>query len=435
MKRNINLQNVKGSYDYMPQEQILRNYIQDTLRGVFESFGYKPLETPILCHYDLLAGKYDEENDLLKEIYKLKDQGDRDLGLRYDLTVPFAKCIAMQKDLRMPFKRYEIGKVFRDGPVKTGRDREFLQCDVDVVGLSGSAIEAELINIWIDGYKKLGIDVYIKINSRNLLRGIIKECASSVNEEDLTKFVTIIDKMDKITRQELLGELIKHGISESNAKKLVDYLSWDIEKLNDEFGNTNNELLKTGLAEISELMGVLDKMNLIDRCVFSSSLARGQDYYTGNVFEVYAKGGELTCSLGGGGRYDAMITNFIGDGNTYPAVGISFGLTTIYEILKLREENKKKNLTNILIVPMNTTEESMSLANKIRHLGFNVEVDLTGKKIGKSFEYADREKIPYIMILGENEILENKFKIKNMETKEETEIDICKLETSLDIIK
>ncbi len=171
MKRKISLMNVKGSYDYSPNEQRIRNYIQDTLKKIFEEYGYKPLETPILCYYDLLAGKYDETNDLLNEIYKLTDQGDRKLGLRYDLTVPFAKYIALEKDIRLPFKRYEMGKVFRDGPVKTGRDREFMQCDVDVVGLSGCLIEAELISVWLKGYSALGIEVYIKYNSRNLMRG------------------------------------------------------------------------------------------------------------------------------------------------------------------------------------------------------------------------------------------------------------------------
>lgn len=428
MKKNINLQNVKGSSDYLPKEQIIRNHIQNTLRKTFESFGYKPLETPILCYYDLLAGKYDESNDLLKEIYKLTDQGERDLGLRYDLTVPFAKCIAMQRDLRLPFKRYEIGKVFRDGPVKTGRDREFLQCDVDVVGLSGQEIEAELINLWLTGYKALDIDVYIKYNSRNLLRGLIKEVLNDVTEDALPLIITVIDKMDKITKDEILDELIKYGIKGKEATRLVDYLSWDLDKLETEFRNTKNEDLNRGLNEITELKTILKDLELSEYCVFSSSLARGQDYYTGNIFEVYAKNGELSCSLGGGGRYDNMITNFIDDDKVYPAVGVSFGLSSIFEILKSREENTKLSLTDILIVPMNTTTEALKLASSIRKLNINVEVDFTGKKLGKSFEYADREGIPFVIVLGENEISEQKFKIKNMSTKEETEVSVDNLE-------
>ena len=171
MKRKIELKNVKGTYDYLPNEQRIRNFINDTLKDIFEKYGYQPLETPILCYYDLLAGKYDETNDLLNEIYKLSDQGKRNLGLRYDLTVPFAKFITITKDLKMPFKRYEIGKVFRDGPVKTGRDREFIQCDVDVVGIQGQMIEGELISLFIEGYKKLGIDVVVRYNSRKSMSG------------------------------------------------------------------------------------------------------------------------------------------------------------------------------------------------------------------------------------------------------------------------
>ena len=173
MKRETSLLNVKGTYDYLPNEQRIRNYINDTLKEIFEKYGFKPLETPILCYYDFLAGKYDENNDLLNEIYKLSDRGQRKLGLRYDLTAPFAKCIALTKDLKMPFKRYEIGKVFRDGPVKTGRDREFIQCDVDVVGIGGQMIEAELLSLFIEGYSKLGINVIVKYNSRNLMAGMI----------------------------------------------------------------------------------------------------------------------------------------------------------------------------------------------------------------------------------------------------------------------
>ena len=144
----MKIQNVKGGYDYLPKEQKIRNYINDTLKEIFESFGYLPIETPILCYYDILADKYDEGNDILKEIYKLNDQGDRRLGLRYDLTVPFAKLIALNKNkINFPFKRYEIAKSFRDGPVKIGRDREFTQCDVDVVGINGQYIEAELMTL------------------------------------------------------------------------------------------------------------------------------------------------------------------------------------------------------------------------------------------------------------------------------------------------
>lgn len=434
MKREIKLKNVKGSYDYSPEEQRIRNYIQDTLKDVFEEFGYKPLETPILCYYDLLAGKYDETNDLLNEIYKLTDQGKRNLGLRYDLTVPFAKYIAMTKDLRLPFKRYEMGKVFRDGPIKVGRDREFMQCDVDVVGLDGNLIEAELISLWLKGYHALGIEVYVKYNSRNLMRGLIKEVIT-LDEEEIDKVVTIIDKLDKMSKDELLKELSQVGVDQNSGNKILDYFNKNLSELTSMFEDTDNELLSIGLRELNNLEKLLKEIGLDDDTVFTPSLARGQDYYTGNVFEVYAKNGELTCSLGGGGRYDRMITDFIGDGNTYPAVGVSFGLSTIYEILKSREEFKNTSLIDIFVIPMGTDSEALKLANNLRDFGYRVEVDMTGKKLKKSFEFANRENIPYVIVLGEDEVKNSSFNLKNMDSGEETKIDLNNLEIIKDTIK
>ena len=197
----MKIQNVKGGYDFLPKEQKIRNYINGVLKNTFEEYGYLPIETPILCYFDMLAGKYDENNDILNEIYKLKDQGNRNLGLRYDLTVPFAKFIALNKnELRLPFKRYEINKVFRDGPVKVGRDREFTQCDVDVVGLSNQMIEAELLSLYVTAFKKLGIEIKIKYNSRNLMSGLIKEC--NVKEDLISSIITIVDKIDKLSESE-----------------------------------------------------------------------------------------------------------------------------------------------------------------------------------------------------------------------------------------
>ena len=195
----MKIQNVKGGYDFLPNEQRVRNYINDILREIFEEYGYNPIETPILCYYDILSDKYDENSDILNEIYKLKDQGNRSLGLRYDLTVPFAKFIALNKNkISLPFKRYEIAKVFRDGPVRVGRDREFTQCDVDVVGISGQFIEAELLSLFVSAFDRLNIDIIIKYNSRKLMTGLIQE--SNVDELLVPDVTTIMDKKDKISK-------------------------------------------------------------------------------------------------------------------------------------------------------------------------------------------------------------------------------------------
>lgn len=422
MKRKIELKNVKGTYDYLPNEQRIRNFINETLKEIFEKYGYQPLETPIICYYDLLAGKYDESNDLLNEIYKLTDQGKRKLGLRYDLTVPFAKCITITKDLRLPFKRYEIGKVFRDGPVKAGRDREFIQCDVDVVGIQGQMIEAELISLFIEGYNKLGIDVIVKYNSRNLMSGLIIE--QGISSDLVPNVITIIDKLDKIKEEELLKEFNNLNINNEKANNLLNIFKLDLNQLNEKYQNTNNELIKKGLSELNELESYIKEYK--DNIKFVATLARGQEYYTGNVFEVYSKNNELSCSLGGGGRYDNMITDFIGDGNKYPAVGISFGLSTIYEILKNKEQFKNRSLIDIYIIPMNTKKESLVLANKLRNLGYKVDIEMNDKKLKKSFEYANRENIPYVIVLGEDEIKNNYFNIKNMETGEQIKVEDIK---------
>ena len=427
------IQNVKGGYDFLPKEQKIRNYINGILRNTFEEYGYLPIETPILCYFDMLAGKYDESNDILKEIYKLKDQGDRSLGLRYDLTVAFAKFIALNKnELKLPFKRYEINKVFRDGPVKVGRDREFTQCDVDVVGLSNQMIEAELISLYVNAFTKLNIEINIKYNSRNLMKGLILD--TGVEEELVPSTITIIDKIDKLTTEELTNNLLELGLNKTQTQSLLEYFKLSLEELNTKFKETTNEDIKKGLEELNNLEEYINKMNLSEYCTFTSSLARGQDYYTGNVFEVYEKNGALSGAIGGGGRYDKMITEFINDGETYPAVGISFGLTSIFELLKNREEFKDSAPVEIYVIPMGTNIESLKLANDLRNLGIKVDLEMNNKKLKKSLDFCNKENIPYVIILGEDEITNNSFKLKDMINKEEYIINMNELDKIKDII-
>lgn len=430
----MKIQNVKGGYDFLPREQIIRNYINNTLKETFAEYGYLPIETTILCYYDILAGKYDENNDILKEIYKLKDQGNRSLGLRYDLTVPFAKFIALNKnELKLPFKRYEINKVFRDGPVKVGRDREFTQCDVDVVGLTGQLIEAELLSLYIKAFTKLNININIKYNSRNLMRGLIKSC--NIKEELISKVITIIDKIDKLSKEEFITELTNLNISLNQANQILDIFNYSLEDLNKIYKNNEIEEITIGLQELNQLEEYLSKLNITSYCTFQPSLARGQDYYTGNVFEVYESTGKLNCAIGGGGRYDQMITDFINDGNTYPAVGISFGLTSIFELLKDNQTLTNTSPIDIYIIPMNTEIESLKLANNLRDLNYKVDFDMTSKKMKKSLDYCNKENIPYVIILGEDEIKNNSFKLKDMNNKTEYLIKFTELNKIKEIIK
>lgn len=411
------IQNVKGGYDFMPNDQRLRNYITDTLRGVFERFGFNPIETSTLCYYDMLADKYDAENDILKEIYKLNDQGERRLGLRYDLTVPFAKFIALNKNqLRFPFKRYEIAKVFRDGPIRVGRDREFTQCDADVVGISGQLIEAELISLFVNAFEALSIEVSIKYNSRKLMTGLILE--AGFDEAFVPEITTIIDKRDKISASEFYLKLsgLSANINDTQIQKLTMWLDMPLNDLSARFVNTNNAKLQEGITEINNLAKYLNAIGIASYCEFDSSLARGQNYYTGNVFEVYEKNGKVSGSIAAGGRYDTMIANFIGDGKEYPTVGISFGLSSIFELLKNRNILGDQSSTEIYIIPMDTEMECLSLTMQLRNMGYNVEMEMQKRKLKKSLDYANKEKIPYVIIVGENEIVNNSIAVKNMFT-------------------
>lgn len=410
--KEIKIQNLKGTTDYLPEEQVLRDKITNTLKSIFEVYGYMPIKTPILNQYDLLSYKYDEDAEILNETYKLTDQGNRKLGLRYDLTIPFCKVIALNKDLRMPFKRYEIGKVFRNGPVKLGRMREFYQCDVDVVGITSRMIEIEQLIMVKNAFDKLGIDILIKWNNRKLMSGLITYAGVSNNLID--KVISIIDHMEKITRSDMIREFNKINIDNNKAEEILNLFNLSLDEYNTKFKDTDNELIKLGLDEINEINDLINKYNLTDNALFSPTLARGLSIYTGIVFEFFDKKMRITSSLGGGGRYDKIITDFIDDGNTYPACGLSFGLEPIYAILK--EEITNNSLVDVLIIPMDTEVESMSIATTLRDNGIKVMVEMNKKKLKKSFEFANKTNIKYVIVVGDAEIKENKYTLKDMES-------------------
>lgn len=408
----MKIQNVKGGYDFLPKEQKIRDYINSIIIKNFQEYGFNSIETPILCYYDMLSDKYDENNDILKEIYKLSDQGNRELGLRYDLTVPFAKFIALNKNnISFPFKRYEISKVFRDGPVRVGRDREFTQCDADVVGIKGQYIEAELLSLFVKTFKELNIDVYIKYNSRNLMTGLIIE--SGIEEDLVPNVTTIIDKKDKLTTQEFIGMLEELGLDKTQIEKLSKNFNLTLEELKSKYTNSSNEQILLGIEEVENLFYYLSKINIDNICRFDITLARGQNYYTGNVFEVYDEKQRVKGSIAAGGRYDKMIGNFIGDGEEYPTVGISFGLSAIYEILKNEISDSISN-TEFYIVPMGTEIECLNIANALRSNGYKVEIEMTNRKLKKSLEYANKQNIKYVIVVGSNEVENGIVTIKDM---------------------
>lgn len=426
----MKLMNVKGTVDNLPNKEIIRRKVVNTLTDTFEKYGYLPLDTSILCYYDLLASKYSGGSEILKEVYTLKDQGDRTLGLRYDLTVPFSKVISMNvgKEINLPFKRYEVGKVFRDGPVKTGRAREFYQCDVDVCGIEGTFIEAEMLMMTIECYKKLGIDVYIEINNRKLLEGFIIE--ADIDKELSSKVILSVDKLAKIGESGVREELREYNIDNTKLDKLFSFFKCSINDL-DNMNITNNSFIE-GREEIKELFNYITSLSLEEECKFTPYLARGLEIYTGVVWEVFDKKQRLTCAIGGGGRYDKIITNFIDDGNKYPALGISFGLVPICEIL---ENKSKESFYDLLIIPMDTNIESLRLAATLRNKGIKVIIEMNKKKIKKALDSANKNNIPYVIILGQNEINNNTIEIKDMNSSTNIKVDINDIDKMIDIIK
>lgn len=419
--------NVKGSSDSLPSSEVIKRYVVSTLTDTFECYGYLPLDSSILCYYDLLASKYAGGSEILKEVYTLNDQGDRKLGLRYDLTVPFAKVISMNinKEISLPFKRYEVGKVFRDGPVKSGRVREFYQCDVDVCGIGGSYIEAEMLKMTVSCYKKLGIDVDILINNRKLLEGLIISC--DIDSDVVNRVILSVDKLDKIGEDGVRREL--WDIDSDKLDKLFGYFKMSFDEIMNL--SISNDMFILGKDEISELFLYIDKLGLTE-CKFTPYLARGLEIYTGVIWEVFDRDKRLTCALGGGGRYDKIITNFIDDGNSYPAVGISFGIVPICEILK---DSYDDSLCDVLIVPMNTNLGCLEFASLIRERGIRALIEMSGKRVGKVLEKADKSNIPYVIVIGENEINSGNIEIRDMVNSSNISVSISDIDNICGILK
>lgn len=426
---NKNFETLKGTYEYLPAEQTLREEIKRKLTEIFRIYGFSPAETPILCMYDLLASKYSADADILNETYKLSDQGERALGLRYDLTICFSKLIATNGSIVMPFKRYEIGKVFRDGPVKLGRNREFTQCDVDIVGVKSIVQDAEFMNLTHDGFKNLGLDIEIRYNNRKLLTGLIQKIFGKLDADITRKAIMLIDKLDKLTNDELKAEFKKIDFDGEKVDELLQVLSLSFDKIKEKYEADAEGILKEGIDELSELILYTKNTVASEDMVFSPYLARGIDIYTGTVWEIFLKnrnvnGHDFNVSLGGGGRYDHIITEFVGTGEEYPAIGMSFGLDVIYEILNKMHEGEVKSCVDLFIIPIGTGVDSFKLASGLRNEGLKVEIEKMDRRVKKSMNYANKENIPFVVVIGEDEVKNEKIKLKDMQSGDEHEFGI-----------
>jgi histidyl-tRNA synthetase len=431
----------RGMRDFLPSDVRKREYVIGIIKEVYESYGFEPLETPAVENIETLTGKYGEEGNQL--IYKILKRGEKldatagekelsDLALRYDLTVPLARVVANRKnDLPKFFKRYQIQPVWRADRPARGRFREFYQCDVDAIGSSSMFVEAELCAAVSEILRKLEFRNFtIRFNSRDLLKGLLE--VLRIPQENHTDALVVLDKLDKIGSENVTRELIERGIEERAAIDLLkifsefDDLSEDY--LFDEYNENvvgilrllKNEavnLALNNLESISKLSKLTSASNFLK---LDPSLARGLSYYTGAIFEINVP--DLAGSLGGGGRYDGLIGMF--GKEQIPACGFSLGLERILVVMEERgmfPPELSSGSADVLVTVWNADAigESLNLANELRRENLRVLVYPEADKLGKQFKYADSIKIPFVCVLGESELAENKVTLKNLRTGEQ----------------
>lgn len=424
----------KGVRDFPPEEKIVRQEVVSRLTNVFERYGFSPLETPGIERMEILSAKFaaGEGTDVQKEIFRLTDQGKRELGLRFDLTVPLARFLAMNPRLRMPFKRYEIGRTYRDGPIKLGRYREFWQCDVDTVGCKSMMAEAELMKLSLDVFKDLKLDAYLEINNRKLLNGIMDY--AGVAEDKRAAAIISVDKLKKIGAEEVKKELLTAEVADKSIERLLEIFNMQLSQQKDQtagFAEIIKELRTKiqapvgveGMNELEELFSYFGEEEL-KNIKLNISLARGLSYYTGTVFEGFLRNSKITGSICGGGRYDNMIGLYMEGKSDMPAVGISFGLEPITEAMKLEQKDPKKTVAQVIVCPIKQPKEGFRIAKLLRDADFNVEMDLLGRNVSKNLESADKLGIPYAVLFGGDELEKGIVKVKSMKTGEEQEVKI-----------
>jgi len=413
------LQLPKGTKDFPPEEKILRNKIVSTLKEAFELYGFAPIQTPVIERYETLSSKYAGGAEILKETFKLKDQGSRDLGLRYDLTVPLARYVGMNPTIKLPFKRYEIGEVFRDGPIASSRYRQFTQCDADIVGPSSIAAEAEIVSMIDFAFRRLSLGMKIKFNNRKLLNDILDYCGIDKSKQEAA--ILSIDKLEKLGINVVKNELKEQRIDDDKINKLLSIINIK--------GDAQQKILQLknmlknseGLGEIEQLFAYLDNLGL--NAEFDVSLARGLSYYTGTVIETFLKNSSVKSAVCAGGRYDKIIGAFIGK-EGYPAVGISFGLDRIYDALLEKQSLMQKTNTKAYVIPIKTLNEGLKIAQKLREAGISTDIDAMGRGPSKNLEYANALGIPYVIFVGKKELNENKLKLRDMKSGKEEMLNI-----------
>jgi len=438
----------KGTRDFGPEKMVRRNYIFEVIRTVFEKYGYLPLETPAMENLAVLTGKYGDEGDQL--LYKILNSGDflsktapedfhkgtRKLtakisgkGLRYDLTVPFARFVVMnQGEITFPFKRYQIQPVWRADRPQKGRYREFYQCDADVVGTDSLLCEAENLLMIGEVFRQLQIENYvIKLNHRDVLKGITETIQAEGKEES---FCVAVDKLDKIGKLKVLEELRSQGFSPESLKKLEPVFNLK--------GTTAERILacrnylsgsaigQRGIGDLEGILNFLDGMSVLDKVEFDITLARGLSYYTGAIFEVKALDSTMRSSLAGGGRYDDLTGVFGLEGMS--GVGFSFGVDRMYDLLEELDAFPAAEFvsTRVMVTNFdaNLQKPAFKLLQKLREEQIPSEIYPEPVKLKKQFSYANKKQIPFVLLMGEEELSKGLYGLKNMTTGEQESLSI-----------
>ncbi|MCG6186684.1 histidine--tRNA ligase [Maribellus maritimus] len=435
----------KGTRDFSPIEMVKRNYIFDTIKDVFRLYGFQSIETPAMENLSTLMGKYGEEGDKL--LFKILNSGDfvskvsnevyaekdsvkltseiSEKGLRYDLTVPFARFVVQYRnDITFPFKRYQIQPVWRADRPQKGRYREFYQCDVDVIGSNSLLNEMELVQIIDDVFAQLKINTVVKINNRKILAGI----AEIIGENERIVDITVaIDKLEKIGLEKVNQELSEKGVSDEAIQKLQPILALEgssAEKITQlENVLAASEIGIKGVEEIKTLFGYVERLDLQTEVELDLTLARGLNYYTGAIFEVKAKDVAIG-SICGGGRYDDL-TGIFGLPDV-SGVGVSFGAERIFDVLTQLDLFPQESLetTKVMFVNFGEKEEAYCLPvlAQLRKNNINAEIFPENAKMKKQMNYANKKDIPYVVLAGESEMNEGKFTLKNMESGEQKSV-------------
>lgn len=423
-----------GFMELTPQDQILFNKLMDTIRKNFEKFGFLPLDTPVLEKSEILLAKGGGETE--KQIYRFS-KGDTDMSMRFDLTVPLARYVAMRySDLSFPFRRYQIGKVYRGERNQKGRYREFYQCDIDVIGNETLDIinDAEIPSIIYSTFKDLDFGKFtIRLNNRKILNGFFK----SVGVTDPQDVLRIVDKLEKIGEEKVMEELKGISLSDEAIDSILKFISIDgtndekIEKL--KAMNVDNELFSIGVDEMEKIMGYMRSFGMDeDYFEFDLTIARGLDYYTGTVYETKLDDYPQLGSVCSGGRYEDLAGYYINQ--SLPGVGISIGLTRLF--YQLRDagiiSDHENSLSKVIIIPFDEyMEDGIKLVTELRDAGIYSLVYTEPGKLSKKMKYANALNIPYTIVVGESEVKEGIYSLKDMRTGEQREGTLAELITCL----